>query len=119
VVGAGFYHKVTNFMVPSTGEYCDPYYGCYQYTANQVIDHYTSNAPGFSPGIGLTWKFSKFSNQRMYVEARYVIMLDSQRTGLTPTNVGGSFGATYTGANDYPQNSDRTTYIPIKFGIRF
>lgn len=118
VVGVGFYHKVTNFTVPSVGEYCDPYYGCYEYQANQVIDHYTSNAPGFSPGVGLTWKFSKFSNQRMYVEARYVLVLDSQRYGITAQSPAAILNS-YAGNNLYPQNSNRTTYIPVKFGIRF
>jgi hypothetical protein len=116
VVGIGFFHKVTNFEVPSTGEYCDPYYGCYEYEANQVIDHYTSNAPGISPGVGVTWKFSKFSNTRMYVEARYVVMFDTHYNGITAGNVATS---TYAGTNYYPANSDRTTYIPIKFGLRF
>ena len=116
VVGVGFYHKVTNFTEPGTGEYCDPYYGCYQYTANQVIDHYTANAPGVSPGVGLTWKFSKFSNQRMYVEARYVLIFNSQRFGYTAQNVATT---SYNGYDAYPANSDRTTYIPVKFGIRF
>jgi hypothetical protein len=119
VIGAGFYHKVTNFTVPSVGEYCDYYYGCYEYQANQVIDHYTSNAAGFNGGFGLTYKFSKFSNERFYMEARYVFIPNSQRYGLTAQNVSTSFGATYTGANDYPQNSNRTTFIPVKFGIRF
>ena len=31
VVGGGFYHKVTDFTLPTTGTYCDFYYGCYQY----------------------------------------------------------------------------------------
>jgi hypothetical protein len=119
VLGGGFYHKVTNFTVPTIGTYCDYYYGCYQYQANQVIDHYTSNAVGVNGGIGLTYKFSKFSKERFYVEARYVFIPNSQRYGLTAQNVGTSFGATYTGANDYPQNSNRTTYIPVKFGVRF
>jgi hypothetical protein len=119
VLGGGFYHKVTNFTVPTVGEYCDYYYGCYEYSANQVIDHYSSNAVGVNGGIGLTYKISKFSNERFYVEARYVFIPNSQRYGLTSQNVGTSFGATYTGANDYPQNSNRTTYIPVKFGIRF
>jgi len=74
-----------------------------------VIDHYTSNAVGVNGGIGLTYKFSKFSKERFYVEARYVFIPNSQRYGLTAQNVGTSFGATYTGANDYPQNSNRTT----------
>jgi hypothetical protein len=119
VVGGGFYHKVTTFTVPGTGEYCDPYYGCYQYTANQTIDHYTSNAAGVNGGLGLTYKFSKFSNERFYVEGRYVVVFNQQRTGLTAFNVGSTFGANYTGSNYYPANSNRTTYIPIVFGIRF
>jgi hypothetical protein len=119
VVGGGFYHKVTNFTVPTTGYYYDPYYGYIAYSANQVIDHYTSNAPGVNAGLGLTYKFSKFANERFYAEVRYVIVLNSQRYGLTPTNVGTSYGAAYNGFNYYPQNSNRTTYFPIKFGIRF
>ena len=116
VVGAGFYHKVTDFTEPGTGEYCDPHYGCYSYVANQTIDHYTSNAPGFSGGIGLTYKVSKFSNERFYVEARYVFIPNSQRVGYTALN----FATTnYSGYDAYPQNSNRTTYIPVKFGLRF
>ena len=127
VVGAGFYHKVTNFTLPQ--QECEDYYCQFVITVNQTcgaVCHYSSNAPGFNGGFGLTYKFSKFSNQRFYVEARYVFMDNSQRTGLTvadstsppygtPTNPGG----TYTGTNFYPANSHRTTYIPIKFGIRF
>jgi hypothetical protein len=116
VVGAGFYHKVTDFTEPGTGEYCDPYYGCYTYTANQTIDHYTSNSAGFSGGIGLTYKVSKFSNERFYVEARYVFIPNSQRIGYTATNVATT---NYNGYDAYPANSNRTTYIPVKFGLRF
>lgn len=119
VVGAGFYHKVTNFTVPAVGTYCDFYYGCYQYQANQVIDHYTSNAPGVNGGLGLTFKFSKFSSQRFYIEGRYVVVFNTHYAGLTAFNVGTSFGANYKGYNFYPANSNRTTYIPVKVGIRF
>lgn len=119
VVGAGFYHKVTNFTVPSVGTYCDYFYGCYQYQANQVIDHYTSNAPGVNGGLGLTFKFSRFSNQRFYVEGRYVVVFNKEKAGLTAFNVNTPFGRGYTGYNFYPANSNRTSYIPIKFGIRF
>ena len=119
VVGAGFYHKVTNFTVPSVGTYCDYYYGCYQYQANQIIDHYTSNAPGVNGGLGLTYKFSRFSSQRFFVEARYVVIFNKQRTGLTAGNINTSFGQSYGGYNYFPANSNRTTYIPIKVGIRF
>lgn len=119
VVGAGFYHKVTNFTLPSTGQYCDYFGFCYQYQANQVVDHYTSNAAGVNGGVGLTFKFSKFSNQRFYIEGRYVVIFNKQRVGLTAFNVNSPFGQSYTGTNFYPANSDRTSYIPIKVGIRF
>jgi hypothetical protein len=114
VVGAGFYHKVTNFTTPETEEEC--YYFCEEVEANANIDHYSSNAFGVSPGFGLTYKFSHFSNERFYMEARYVLMLNSQRTGVTAANVAGS---PLSATNFYPANSNRTTYIPIKFGIRF
>jgi hypothetical protein len=117
-VGGGYYHKVTNFTVAGTGYYYDPYYGYIPYSANQTIDHYTSNAFGVNGGLGLTWKFSRFSNQRFYVEARYVLTLNQQRIGVTAANVA-TFGATYNGYNYYPANSNRTTFIPIKVGIRF
>jgi hypothetical protein len=119
VVGFGFYHKVTNFTVPTVGTACDFYFGCYQYQANQIIDHYTSNAPGVNGGLGLTLKFSRFSNQRLYVEGRYVVVFNEQRIGLTSSNVNTAFGRSFTGFNFYPANSNRTTYIPIKVGIRF
>lgn len=118
VFGVGYYHKVTDFTVPGSGVYYDNsycYYGC-QYSANQTFDFYTSNAVGFNGGLGLTYKFSKFSNERFYVEARYVFTDNQQRYGYTLQNASST---TYQGWNFYPANSNRTTYIPIKFGIRF
>jgi hypothetical protein len=119
VVGGGFYHNVTDFTQAGVAEYCDPFYGCYEYTANQTIDHYISNAFGVNAGLGATYKFSRFSNQRFYVEARYVVVLNNHYTGITASNVGTSFGQNYNGSDFYPANSNRTTYIPVKFGIRF
>ena len=116
VVGAGFYHKTANFTTPGIGEYCDPYYGCYTYQANQTVDKYTSNAPGFSGGFGLTYKFSRFSNERFYGEVRYVFVDNSQRSGVTIKNATPANANVY---NEYPANSNRTTYIPIKVGLRF
>jgi hypothetical protein len=116
VVGGGFFHKTANFTVPATGEYCDPYYGCYEYSANETIDKYSSNAPGVDAGLGLTYKFSRFSNERFYGEVRYVVVFNSQRQGITASNVATTTSATY---DYYPANSNRTTYFPIKFGIRF
>ena len=81
-----------------------------------MIDHYTSNAPGFNAGFGLTYKFSRFSNERFYGEVRYVFMDNSYRPGVT---VNPNVASTYLDTNDFPANSNRTTYFPIKFGIRF
>jgi hypothetical protein len=116
VAGVGYYHKVTNFTTPATGVGYDPYYGYYEYTANQVIDHYTSNAPGFSGGFGVTYKFSRFSNERFYAEARYVFVDNSYRPGVT---VNSPVATTYQLSNDFPANSNHTTYFPIKVGLRF
>ncbi len=114
VAGVGFYHKVTNFTVPTTGTGYDPYYGYYQYTANQTIDHYTSNAPGFNAGFGLTYKPSRFAGERLFAEVRYVFVDNQQRFGQSINNINNT--NTY---NQFPANSNRTTYLPVKAGIRF
>lgn len=116
--GAGFYHKVANFTLPQQGTYCDYYGFCYSYVSNQVIDHYTSNAPGFNGGIGFTYKFSRFANERFYGEVRYVYVLNSARPGITLATIASS-NPNANIYNDFPQNSNRTPYLPVKFGIRF
>jgi hypothetical protein len=116
VVGVGFYHKVTNFTLPQTE--CADYYCYYQYLVNTNVDHYTSNAPGFNGGLGLTFKPSRFASERFYVEARYVFIDNSQRVGISENNSVAAQQA-YTGNNYYPANSNRSEYIPIKVGIRF
>lgn len=118
VAGVGFYHKTANFTIPSIGQYCDPYYGyCYQYQANQSIDKYTSNSAGFNAGIGYTYKFSRFANQRFFAEARYVYTANSRRAAVGTTAENTPPGST--AFNAFPQNSAPTTYIPITFGVRF
>ena len=119
VVGVGLYHKTANFTVPATGTYCDYYYGCFQYQANETIDKYTSNAPGFNGGFGLTYKPSRFANERLYAEARYVFVDNSQKFGINYSNYNTTTGINYTGANFYPANSNRTPYTVYKAGIRF
>jgi hypothetical protein len=52
------------------------------------------------------------------MEARYVYIPNSQRYGVTASSPVSVLNS-YTGYNLYPQNSNRTTYIPVKFGIRF
>lgn len=109
--GVGFYHKITTFTIPSIATYCSPFYGCYLYRANQPIDSYTSNAPGLNVGLGYTYRPSRFGRVQFYAEARYVYTFNSPRafdvSGTTPY------------FNAFPQNSAQTSYIPIKFGIRF
>jgi hypothetical protein len=116
VGGAGFYHKDTQFT--QVGNVCgyDYYYGYVCYTANSPFQGgtYNSNAVGFNGGLGLTYKISRFSNERLYGEIRYVVTLNSQRPGVTLANY-----TTYAGNNYFPANANRTTYLPVKFGIRF
>ena len=111
VGGVGFYHKVTNFTLPATEE---TYYGFEQ--VNENVDHYTSNAVGFNGGVGITFKPSRFASEKFYLEARYVFVNNSQRQGFTLAN---EFTTSYNGFNDFPANSNRTTYIPVKLGVRF
>ena len=109
--GIGFYHKYTQFTTPTIGTYCDFYYGCYQYQANAPVDWYTSNAFGVNAGFGFTYKLSRWANQRLYAEARYVWTDNSPK----PFDISGD--TPY--FNAFPQASARTTYIPVTFGIRF
>lgn len=116
VAGVGFYHKVADFTTPTEGEYYDPYYGLIPYEANQVIDSYVSNAPGFNGGGGVTYKFSRFTSEKLFAEVRYVYTVNSARPyydGTTGTAV------TPTYFNVFPQNSLHTTYLPVTIGIRF
>ena len=110
--GVGFYHKTANFTIPALGTYCDPFYGCFVYQANQTIDKYTSNAFGINAGFGMTYKFSRFAGERFFVEARYDYTFNSPR----PFSYGNANGSGY---NVFPQNSAKTGYIPITFGVRF
>ena len=104
VGGVGFYHKTANFFVPSTQEACS-LYGCYQYAANQTVDDYTSNAPGFNGGMGITYKPSRFSGERFYLEGRFVFVDNSPRAASN--------------TNLYPPNANQTYYVPVTFGLRF
>jgi hypothetical protein len=109
--GGGFYHKTANITTPAIEEE-DTFFGPIQFQANQTIDKYTSNAVGVNGGVGATYKFSRFASTRFYVEARYVYTFNSPRTF--------SFGdANGNGFNVFPQNSAKTGYIPVTFGVRF
>jgi Outer membrane protein beta-barrel domain len=103
--GGGFYRKLTNFTLPQAGVYCDFFGFCYTFTQNQTFDHYSNNAGGFNGGIGFTYRFSRFASEKLYGEARYVWVANSQSTD----SIGGL----------YPENNKRTGYFPISFGIRW
>jgi len=109
--GGGFYHKTGNITTPEIEEE-DTFFGPIQFQANQTIDKYTSNAVGVNGGLGLTYKASRFSSIRFYVDARYVYTFNSPRT-FSFGDVNGN------GFNVFPQISAKTSYIPITFGIRF
>lgn len=113
--GGGFYHKVTAFTQQATATQCNSF-GCQQIPVNANAGTYTSNAPGFNVGLGFTVRLSPFASTRVFLEARYVMILNSQRAGFTAQNIATTH---YNGSDLYPANSNRTTYIPIKFGIRF
>lgn len=121
VGGGGFYHKVANFTVPAESEYCDYYYGCYPIQSNQIIDHYTSNAGGVNIGFGVDYKFSRFSSERLYGEIRYVHMFNQYKPGVDAATCTTQTCIANTASlyNDFPYNSQRTSYLPVKFGIRF
>jgi hypothetical protein len=132
VGGVGFYHKTAAFTLPVLA-FCGGYgyggygygYGGYGYgyggyggvcEANATFDKYTSNAPGFDGGAGITYKFSNTSKLELYGEVRYVFVDNSSKPGITVGNLN-SIAADTT--NFYPANSMHTEYMPIKFGIRF
>jgi hypothetical protein len=116
--GVGFYHKVTDFTTPAEETYFDPYYGEITIEGNETFDSYVSNAFGVNGGLGFTYKPSRFGNEKFYAEARYVYTANSARpyydgsTGTNPTTNANYFDV-------FPQNSAKTTFIPITFGIRF
>lgn len=114
VVGGGFYHKETTFTIPEVGEGYDYYGYPYEYEANVPVQNYSSNSGGVSGGLGLTYKFSRFSNERLYAEVRAVHTFNSYRPASTIYEDG-----SVSGWNFFPQNSETTTYFPVKFGIRF
>ena len=133
VGGVGFYHKTAAFTVPAPAICGGGYgYGGYGYggigyggigyggffpcIASATFDKYTSNAPGFNGGAGITYKFSDYSSIQLYGELRYVFVANSAKPGITVNNLN---AITATTTNFYPANSMHTEYIPFKFGIRF
>jgi hypothetical protein len=104
VAGVGFYHKTANFFVP-TAEEVETYFGPEEIAADETVDKYSSNAPGFNGGMGVTYKPSRFAGERFFLEARYVFVDNSARAASV--------------TNYYPPNANQTYYIPATFGLRF
>jgi hypothetical protein len=63
-------------------------------------------------GVGATYKFSRFASTRFYAEARYVYTFNSARQFSYGDSNGNGF-------NVFPQNSAKTGFIPVTFGVRF
>lgn len=105
VVGGGWYHRVTNFTLPATGQYCDPFYGCYVFQQNQTFDHYANNTAGINGGLGISHKLGRFSNERVFAEARYVYVFDAKDSKSQ--------------SSLYPPANYSTSYFPVTVGLRF
>ncbi len=97
--GVGFYHKVTNFTLPDVST---DYYG-YSYATTYNLDTASANSFGANGGVGFTYRISEFSNERLFVEARYHwLKIDSSNN------------------NDFfPFNRRNSEYVPILVGLRF
>ena len=119
VAGGGFFHKTANFFVTQPEIAFNGYY-YEEYNAQETIDKYTSNAPGVDGGFGVTYKFSRFAGERFFAEVRYDVVFNSQRHGISANNYNNyAPNYIYPTPDEYPANSNRTTFIPIVFGVRF
>lgn len=97
--GVGYYHKTTNFTLPSCGV---DYFG-YTFCNNYNIDSAGANAFGANFGAGLTYKISDFSSERLFIEGRYnwLKINSSNNTDF------------------FPYNRRNSEYVPVLVGIRF
>jgi len=102
VGGVGYYRKTTNFTLPSTSFFCDSFGFCQAYNTNQTVDQYTNGAVGVNGGVGLTYKVSNFSSNRLFAEARYVWVNNNGDKNQF-----------------YPPNGYRTGYFPVTVGLRW
>ncbi|MGI4854869.1 MAG: hypothetical protein ACRYF4_12585 [Janthinobacterium lividum] len=96
--GLGYYHKTTNFTLPQLTQNI---YGGAGYV-NSTFDSYGAGGIGYNGGVGLSYKLSEFSSERLFVEARY------EWLNLGKNN-----------SDFFPYNGRNTGMIPITAGIRF
>jgi opacity protein-like surface antigen len=96
--GLGYYRKTTNFTLPQLSQ---TYYGQI-IQQNVTFDSYSSGGVGYNGGVGLTYKLSEFSSERLFMEARYEWI-----------NLGKN-------SNEFfPFNKRNSGTVPITVGIRF
>ena len=95
--GGGFSRKVVSFTQPFQSTYCDPYFGCYPITVNQVVYHFSSNQPVVDLGTGITYRFSPYNRVKFFTEIRYVKLFST--------------------ASQIP--GQNASLLPITFGIRW
>jgi hypothetical protein len=96
--GLGYYHKTTNFTLPQLTQNI---YGGVGYV-NSTFDSYGAGGMGYNGGVGLTYKLSEFSSERLFIEARY------EWLNLGKTN-----------SDFFTYNSRNSETIPITVGLRF
>ena len=101
--GGGYYRRVTKFTTPTGNAICigGP---CITSGSSVVNAVYYSNTYGGNAGLGFEWKPSLFSNQKIFVEARYHFLAEQ-----TPGLIGVL----------YPMNSRSAQYLPVLAGLRW
>ena len=97
--GVGYYRKSTNFTLPVLTQ--DYFGNVYQQNVNAIT--YSANSFGASLGVGLTYKLSEFSSERLFAEGRYDWLKINSANN----------------PDDYIYNRRNTGYIPVEVGIRF
>jgi hypothetical protein len=101
--GIGYYHKSTNFTLPQQGGVCDGFGFCQVFIQNQTFDSYSAGGFGANVGVGLSYKLSEFSSERLFIESRYNWMK------LASNN----------NNDQFIFNRRNTEVIPVTVGIRF
>jgi hypothetical protein len=100
LVGGGFYRKNTVLQNGSSDVACNFYFPA-PCTSGSV--GYSNNAGGLNAGLGLAHRVGTYTNAKLFIDARYVLV-DNQ---ASPNNTG------------YPAANQRTTYSPLTAGVRW
>jgi len=100
VFGGGFYRKMTVYTFPQEE---DIYRNVYSTICTEC--RVSNNAGGLNGGLGFTYKFTDYSNVKLFAEARYT-WIDNQPTAASNASIA-------------PENNHRTGYFPVTMGVRF